>query len=99
MSIFDKLSFKKKEEKKPAKEYSRGDMPPMREPSVPEFSHPESSAARLSPGLGPAPRSDALDAVNAKLDAIRAVLDNINARIARLEKMASEEGEEVPRWR
>ena len=105
MSIFEKLGFKKKKEpgdfspELPQSEDSAGDMPPMREHSLPRFEEPAPPANMARPGFEQ-PRDDSSKAelINAKLDAIKAVLDNINNRIARLEKIAAGE-EETPRWR
>jgi hypothetical protein len=106
MSIFEKLGFKKKRDEEGGDFPplgATGDMPPMREPSTPKFEteEPSPSMEMSRPSFEPArpaPDSRASDLINAKLDAIKAILDNINARIERLEKIASGE-EETPRWR
>jgi hypothetical protein len=109
MSIFEKLGFKKKEGRPSFDEgrdedlppMGRGDMPPVREHSVPKFDTPEPSPSMEMPRPSferPSADSRGDDLINAKLDAIKAILDNINARIERLEKIAAGE-EETPRWR
>lgn len=103
MSIFEKLGFKKKSDEERSADLPpmgpTGDMPPMREPSMPNFESAEPPTETPRPSFE-SPRQDSrsADLVNAKLDAIKAILDNINSRIERLEKIAAGE-EETPRWR
>lgn len=116
MSIFEKLGFKKREDLPfegrdggesagPDFEHSGnlGAMPPIRKPSMPDFSS-EPGAASFDmprPSSFQSQENRGLDLVNAKLDTIKAVLDNINSRLERLEQMANRAGEEskIPRWR
>ena len=80
-----------------------GAMPPMRKPSVPDFSQEPETPPFDMPRQSPFQQQDnrGSDLINAKLDTIKAVLDNINTRLERLERMANSASEEpkIPRWR
>jgi hypothetical protein len=109
MSIFEKLGFKKKEDLSDDSSDlepsggGMGAMPPLRKPSVPDFSSEPGTAPFDMPRPSSFQQQDSrgMDLVNAKLDTIKAVLDSINARLEHLERMAASASEEakIPRWR
>jgi len=109
MSIFEKLGFKKKESPvesnrdfEPSADMGigMGAMPPLRKPSVPDFSQEPETAPFDMPRPSSFQQQDnrGSDLINAKLDTIKAVLDNINTRLERMANSASEEPK-IPRWR
>ncbi len=113
MSAFEKLKFWKKEPEELPKSDMPSFVNPLGSDRLPigegpqtdgfsarePYSGPSFPSPMPRPALTPAqPPDKDFQIISAKLDTIKATLDDINHRLARLEKIANEETEQI-RWR